>query len=92
VRTHRNVTGYPLQIRDFNNFTVGPGEVVDLDDIGHDPDTHGVITGLVPVEDEPEDGGQDESADTTAVTPVVEPKPKQTRASRTAAQDKEQNQ
>jgi hypothetical protein len=53
VRPHRNVTGYPLQIRRFNNLTVGPGEVVDLDEIGHDPGEHGVITGLEPVQDEP---------------------------------------
>lgn len=83
MRPHRNVTGYPLQIRDFNNFTVGPGEVVDLDDLGHDPEEHGVITGLVPVEDAPAND-QDK--------PAAEPKPKPTRAARTAAQDKENDQ
>lgn len=84
MRPHRNVSGYPLQIRRFNNVTVGPDQIVDLDDIGHDPDEHGVITGLVPVEDEP--------ADPPAVTPDNEPKPKPTRAPKNAAQDKETDQ
>jgi hypothetical protein len=75
VRPHRNITGYPLEIRRFNNHRVGPGEVIDLDDLGHDPDEHGVITGLEPVTEEPE---------------AAPPKP--TKASKTAAQDKEQNQ
>lgn len=53
----RNVSGYPLDIRKYRR-VVGPGEVVDTDELGHDMATDGVITGFEPVEDEPK---QDEA-------------------------------
>jgi hypothetical protein len=48
----RNVSGYPLVIRKYA-VTVGPGEVIDTDELGHDMKTNGVITGFEPVEDDP---------------------------------------
>jgi hypothetical protein len=48
----RNVTGYPLVIRKYAK-TIGPGEVFDTDDLGHDMKADGVITGCEPVEDDP---------------------------------------
>lgn len=48
----RNVSGYPLEIRKYGRI-VGPGEVVDTAELGHDMDRDGVITGFEPVEDEP---------------------------------------
>lgn len=48
----RNVSGYPLEIRKYGR-VVGPGEVIDTGDLGHDMDKDGVITGFEPVDGEP---------------------------------------
>ena len=50
----RNVSGYPLEIRKYR-VTVGPGEIIDTAELGHDMDRDGVITGMEPVEEPKQD-------------------------------------
>jgi hypothetical protein len=61
----RNVTGYPLVIRKYNR-QVGPGEVVDTGELGHDLEKDGVITGFEPVEDDPTPAKPKAAAKTSA--------------------------
>lgn len=46
----RNVSGYPLHIPMYR-LDVGPGEVIDLAELGHDLETDGVITGFEVVQE-----------------------------------------
>lgn len=47
----RNDSGYPLELRTYGR-VVWPGEEIDTDELGHDMETHGVITGLTEVKDD----------------------------------------
>ena len=69
----RNDTGHPLEIRVYGR-TVWPGEEVTTEELGHDMDTAGVITGLTVVDepaaaDEPAEPRRGRQRDTDQTTP-----------------------